>query len=138
MAGVDTLLMGRGTFEKVCSYDIVWPYEKPVYVLSKKLMGIPEEYQGKAELVNETLSDVLAQTHQKGHGRLYLDGGNDIQSFLEEDLINEMVITVIPVLLGGGIPLFWPLPKPVIFECKKSRLFFEKVVQNHYIRSKDL
>lgn len=138
MAEVDALVMGRGTFEKVCSFDIDWPYEKPVYVLSNKLMGIPEEYQGKAELVNGTLSEVLAQIHQKGHGRLYIDGGKTIQSFLKEDLIDEMVITVIPVLLGDGIPLFGSLPKPVIFECKKTRLFFDKVVQNHFTRSKTL
>lgn len=134
MEEIDALVMGRGTFEKVCSFDIDWPYEKPVFVLSNKLLGIPEKYHGKAELVSGSLSEILAQIHQKGYSRLYIDGGKTIQSFLKEDLIDEMIITVIPVLLGGGIPLFGGLPKPLVFECKKTRLFLEKVVQNHFFR----
>lgn len=136
MADVDALLMGRGTFEKVCSFDIDWPYEKPVFVLSNSLMGIPEKFQGKVELVSGNLSEVLAQIHQKGFGRLYIDGGKTIQSFLKEDLIDEMVITVIPVLLGGGIPLFGPLSKPLVFECKKTTLFVDRIAQSHFIRKR--
>ena len=61
-------------------------------------------------------------------------GGELIQSFLKEDLIEEMVITVIPILLGGGYPLFSYLPKPIVFECIESKLFLNSIVQNHFKR----
>ncbi|TDQ15130.1 dihydrofolate reductase [Algoriphagus boseongensis] len=136
-AGIDALVMGRTTFETVCGFDIDWPYQKPVFVLSNTLNEIPEKYQGKAELVKGNLREVLAYIHGKGLGRLYIDGGKTIQSFLQEDLIDEMVVTVIPVLLGGGFPLFGKLNQKLIFECKKTTLFVDKIVQNHFLRKRD-
>ena len=136
-AGIDAMVMGRTTFETVCGFDIEWPYQKPVFVLSKTLTEIPKKYQGKAELVSGTLPEILESIHQKGFGRLYIDGGKTIQSFLREDLIDELVVTVIPVLLGGGFPLFGKLEKPMSFECKKSILFVDKIVQNHFVRSRE-
>ncbi|WP_026954905.1 dihydrofolate reductase family protein [Algoriphagus vanfongensis] len=133
---IDALVMGRNTFETVCGFDIDWPYQKPVFVLSKTLGEIPEKYQGKAELVHGELKEALAQIHQKGYGRLYIDGGKTIQSFLQQDLIDEIVITVIPVLLGKGIPLFGELDQALIFECKSTKLFLEKIVQNRFVRRK--
>ncbi len=57
-----------------------------------------------------------------------------IQSFLKEDLIDEMIITTIPILLGGGIPLFGALPKPLAFEHVRTEVFLSAIVQNHYRR----
>ncbi len=135
-AQIDALVMGRSTFETVCSFDIDWPYEKPVFVMSRTIAKIPEKLQDKVFPVKGTLTEILEQIHQKGYHRLYIDGGKVIQSFLKEDLIDDMIITVIPILLGNGIPLFADLPKPLDFECKKSIVFLDKVVQNHFIRRK--
>jgi dihydrofolate reductase len=57
-----------------------------------------------------------------------------VQNFLKEDLIDEMIITVIPILLGGGIPLFGALPKSMTFEHVKTEIFLNAIVQNHYRR----
>jgi len=133
---IDALVMGRSTFETVCGFDIDWPYQKPVFVLSRSLTEIPEKLSDKVYLVKGTLSEILEQIHQKGYYRLYIDGGKVIQNFLKEDLIDDMIITLIPVLLGGGIPLFADLSKPLDFECKKSTVFIDKVVQNHFTRTK--
>ncbi|MEN2281604.1 dihydrofolate reductase family protein [Algoriphagus sp. SE2] len=135
-ANIDALLMGRNTFEVVCAFDGDWPYQKPVFVLSNSLSEIPENYRGKAFLVKGALREVLSHIHEKGFLNLYIDGGTTIQSFLKEDLIDEMIITTIPVLLGEGIPLFANLPKQLVFECKKTTLFFDKVVQNHFVRAR--
>lgn len=135
-AQIDALVMGRITFETVCSFDIDWPYKKPVFVLSTTMTEIPEKLSGKVHLVKGTLSEVLQEIHQQGYPRLYVDGGTLIQSFLREDLIDEMIITIIPVLLGAGIPLFSELPKRLNFECIKSKLFLDKVVQNHFKRKR--
>lgn len=128
--------MGRVTFETVLGFDIDWPYQKPVFVLSTTLTEIPEKYRGKAHLIKGSLKQVLSQIHEKGYNRLYIDGGRLIQSFLNEDLIDEMVITIIPVLLGSGTPLFGEVQKKLDFECKKSKLFLDAIVQNHFIRKR--
>ena len=97
---------------------------------------IPEKFKEKAFLVKGSISEVLSEIHGKGFQKLYIDGGKTIQSFLKEDLIDEMIITTIPVLLGSGIPMFADLPKQLVFECVKSTRFLDKVVQNHYVRAR--
>ena len=98
------------------------------------MKSIPERYEGKAEPIKGSLSGVIKTIHQAGYKDLYVDGGVTIQSFLKEDLIDEMIITVIPILLGGGIPLFGELPKPMDFELVKTDFFLNAIVQNHYRR----
>jgi len=134
---IDALVMGRITFETVCGFDIDWPYQKPVFVLSNTLEEIPEKLRDKAHLVKGKLTDILEQIHQRGHYRLYIDGGVTIQSFLKEDLIDEMIITIIPVLLGSGSPLFSDLPKELEFACTRSEVYLNKIVQNHFKRVKN-
>lgn len=135
MQSVDALVMGRHTFETVLGFDIPWPYEKPVYVMSTTLKQIPKELQDKVFLVQGILRDVLKDIHSNGHFSLYIDGGKTIQSFLKEDLIDEMIITQIPVILGEGISLLGPLDQMLKFQCISSQIFVEKVPQLHYIRS---
>lgn len=137
MAETDALLMGRTTFETVCGFDVDWPYAKPVYVLSNTLTAVPEEYADKVWLVSGTLAEVLAFIHERGHHCLYIDGGKTIQSFLREGLIDEMVITVFPVLLGGGHSLFGALPKELNFELIRSEVHLGKLVQNYYRRIRE-
>ena len=131
---IDAIVMGRRTFERVCGFDCPWPYPKPVFVLSNSLSSLPEEYAEKAELSNGSLSDVLAAIHEEGYKELYIDGGSVIQGFLKEDLIDEMIITVLPILLGGGSPLFGELAEPMDFEHVKTEVLLNAIVQNHYRR----
>lgn len=135
-AQIDALVMGRTTFEMVCGFDVDWPYKQPVFVLSNNLTTIPEEYKDKAEIVNGSLNEVLKKIHNKGYNHLYIDGGKTIQSFLKEDLIDEMIITTIPYVLGGGIPLFADLQTRLDFECIDSKLFLKKVVQSRFVRKR--
>ena len=55
--------------------------------------SIPEGYEGKAEPIKGSLSEVIETIHQKGYRHLYIDGGVTVQNFLKEDLIDEMIIT---------------------------------------------
>jgi len=132
---IDALVMGRTTFETVLGFDIDWPYKKPVFVLSNSLKEIPEGHKEKAYLIKGTLPEILKQIHKKGCHRLYIDGGITIQGFLKEDLIDEMRITVFPVLLGGGSPLFSELPKALEFELVKSKVYVDQLVQHHFRRN---
>ncbi|MCJ2376964.1 dihydrofolate reductase family protein [Vibrio sp. ZSDZ34] len=135
-ARIDALVMGRNTLDMVLSFDIEWPYSKPVFVLSNSMSEVPTGYEGKVFLLNGPLDEVLAHIHKKGFNKLYIDGGVTIQNFLKEDLIDEMIITTIPVLLGGGASLFGELEAPLDFKCVKSTRFLDTIVQNHFIRSR--
>ena len=136
MRQIDALVMGRTTFETVCGFDVDWPYQKPVFVLSNTLNEVPELYKGKAFVISGDLKDILAQIHAKGYHQLYIDGGKTIQSFLKEDLIDEMILTTIPILLGGGHALFDRLSSPKQFSCVKSQVLLNNLVQSHFVRVK--
>ncbi|MGS0673722.1 dihydrofolate reductase family protein [Shewanella sp. 30m-9] len=134
MTGVDALIMGRNTLEIVLSFGIDWPYTKPVFVLSHTLTALPDALEGKVFLVNGPLNEVLKQVKAQGYNNLYIDGGKTIQSFLQEDLIDELIITTIPILLGEGIPLFGKLASPLKFKHVKAERLVDCLVQNSYIR----
>lgn len=136
MSGIDAILMGRNTFETILGFDIDWPYKKPVFVLSQSLRSLPGKLSGKVEIISGDLLDVIEKINSKGHDQLYIDGGKTIQSFLEEDLIDEMIITTIPIVLGSGKPLFTKLSKPLCFECTATKHFLAKTAQNHYVRTR--
>lgn len=136
MNKIDAIVMGRTTFEVVLNFDIDWPYEKHVFVLSNSLKEIPNHLSKKVTLLNGELTDILSTIHQKGYHKLYIDGGRTIQSFLKEDLIDELTITTIPILLGGGFPLFGVLSKPLKFQHFSSKVFLNELVQDCYVRKR--
>jgi dihydrofolate reductase len=131
---IDALVMGRNTLDVVLGMDMDWPYTKPVYVLSNTMTTVPQGLQDKVFLANGPLQKVLKMLNDKGFENLYIDGGVTIQNFLKEDLIDEMIITTIPVLLGGGSPLFGDLVEPLHFKHVKSEQFLDAIVQNHFVR----
>jgi dihydrofolate reductase len=136
MEEVDAIVMGRTTFETVCGFGGEWPYSKPVFVLSRSLKTVPESLTTKVTLLHGSPSEVLKKIHAKGFYKLYIDGGNTIQGFMQADLIDELRITTIPILLGGGFSLFGDLPKPMEFEHLSSKVFLDQLVQNHYQRKR--
>lgn len=129
---MDAIIMGRNTFETVCGFDIDWPYEIPVFVLSNSLKEVPADYSKNAFLLKGSLSEVLDEIHKKGHNQLYIDGGATIQSFLKEELVDELIITTIPIILGDGIPLFSKLKQSVTLDLVSSKVFNQHLVQSHY------
>jgi dihydrofolate reductase len=132
-SGIDALVMGRGTYEKVLTFGD-WPYKKPVFVLSNSLTKVSQELKDKVEIVSGDLDELVKQLNQRGYSNLYIDGGKVIQSFLREDLIDELIITRIPILLGDGIPLFGKLGKTLKFKHKKTEIFNNALVQSSYVR----
>ena len=129
---VDALVMGRGSFEKVLEFNS-WPYaDKPVIVLSKSLTEIPSQLP---DVVSIDPAEPRAFTEKclaRGYEHIYLDGGQVIQSFLREGLVNEITITTIPILLGEGIPLFGKIGRDIQLTLKKSRSWQNGFVQSTY------
>ena len=135
-AKIDAIVMGRATYEKVLSFNVPWPYAHPVFVVSTSLENISEEHKDKVELIKGTPKEITAKLNEKGFRKLYIDGGKTVQSFLQEDLIDELIISTIPIILGGGIPLFAELPKQLLWEWVKSEVFLDAITQDTYRRKR--
>lgn len=136
MASVDALVMGRNTFETILGFNCDWPYNKPVFVLSDRLTEIPKGYEDKAFLLKGTPQQISENLNSKGYNKLYIDGGVTIQNFLKQDMIDELIITTIPILLGGGIPLFGELSQPTKFRHTKSERYADSIVKNYFVRER--
>lgn len=134
MAGIDVLVMGRKTFETVCAFDGDWPYTKPVCVLSESLSTLPAGYEDKAFLLRGAPEAIQQDLADRGYGHCYIDGGQCIQRYLQADLIDEMILSTLPLLLGGGIPLFGEHAKALSFEHVKTDIVLGAIVQTHYRR----
>ena len=112
---IDTLVMGRKTFETVLAFES-WPYgDKRVVVLS-----------------SHSPRDLVEMLSNKGTRHIYLDGGRTIQSFLKENLVSEITVTRIPVLIGEGIPLFSNVGKDVSWDHVSTHTYENGFVQSHY------
>lgn len=133
---IDAILMGRITFEKVLTFGS-WPYNKPVFVLSNSIKQIDKELNGKVEIVSGELKSILDKLHNRGIHNIYIDGGKTVSNFVNKDLIDEMIITRIPVLLGGGIPLFHKSDFELKFEHIKTEVYNNALVQSHYKRTRE-
>ncbi len=131
MDSIDALVMGRKTFEKVLTFG-TWPYRKPVFVLTGTLQSLPETLPGKVSLVRGDLPGIVQELHEQGYFNLYIDGGQTIQSFLREDLIDELIISTVSVLLGRGISLFGALTEIRKFRVVKSEKLNDHLSQTHY------
>ena len=133
IADKDWIVMGRGSYEKVLTFD-EWPYDRPVLVLSRQLTDtpVPEALKGKVQFSHRTPREVIDDLAAQNVHRVYIDGGQVIQSFLREGLVADIVITTVPVLLGSGIPLFGSLPHDIDLTLLSSRSFPSGLVQSHY------
>jgi dihydrofolate reductase len=135
MEDIDALVMGCHTFEKGGTFG-EWHYEKKVFVLSSVLTEVPDELIGKVEFISSPLKEILSNLKSQGFNNLYIDGGLVIQSFLAEDLINELIVTRIPILLGGGIPLFGELSKPLRFVHRNTEVYDNALIKSHFVKAK--
>lgn len=131
LASVDAIVMGRNTFEIVLPFP-EWPYgDKRVVVLSSRALDLSAA-KGRVEQMSGTPADVVAQLAASGAAHLYIDGGITIQQFLRAGLIDRLIVTRVPVLIGQGIPLFGSLPHDVKLQHIATRAFPSGLVQSEY------
>src|SRR6266705_6787702 len=111
VASVDAIVIGRKTFEKVLTFG-VWPYgDKRVVVLSRRPVDLSAAGGGVVERMAGPPAEIVSQLAASGAHHLYVDGGITIQEFLRAGLIQRLIITRVPVLIGDGIPLFGTLQR---------------------------
>jgi len=132
MANIDALVIGRKTFETVLGFK-TWPYgEKRVVVLSSHPIDFSAVRGGNVEQMAGAPGEIVAKLAAGGCRHLYVDGGITIQAFLRAGLIDRLIITRVPVLIGEGIPLFGALPHDVRLHHIGTRDFPSGLVQSEY------
>ncbi len=131
IATVDAIVLGRNTFEIVMATK-EWPYgEKRVVVLSSSPLDVSKA-GGVAEQMGGSPVEIVKKLAVSGAQHLYVDGGITIQEFLRAGLVDRLVITRVPVLIGEGIPLFGSLPRDVRLRHVATRSYASGLVQSEY------
>jgi len=132
LRSVDAIVMGRASFEKVLTFGH-WPYgETRVIVQSRNPVAIDHALARTVSSSSEAPAALCERLAGEGARRLYIDGGVTIQRFLAAGLIDDLTITIIPVVLGEGLPLFGPLPADVTLRLVDATRFDFGYVQLRY------
>jgi dihydrofolate reductase len=129
---VDVVVIGRNTFEFVLRYG-QWAYgKKPVVVLSTRSLDFSPFPEAVVEQMSGQPAEIVAKLEARGFQHAYIDGGITIQRFLVAGLIDRMVITRVPVLIGAGMPLFGPVPHDIRLRHVATRTYKGGLVQSEY------
>jgi dihydrofolate reductase len=132
MGSVDVVVIGRNTYNFVVSYG-KWVYgKKPVVVLSSRPIDFSWIKDGVVEQMSGEPAAIVARLEEKGYRHAYIDGGVTLQRFLAAGLIDRMIISKVPVLIGSGMPLFGPVPHDILLRHVASRTFKGGLVQDEY------
>jgi dihydrofolate reductase len=133
MATVDALVIGRGTYETVLGFA-EWPYGRtPVIVLSTRALDLSAHRGYPVEQMGGEPAEIVARLAARGMKHIYVDGGITIQRFLRAGMIQRLIVTRVPVLIGQGIPLFGPLDADVPLRHVRTRDFPSGLVQTEYL-----
>jgi dihydrofolate reductase len=132
MASVDAIVIGRNTFEIVLGFD-PWPYgDKRVVVLSSRPLDLSAVRGGRVEQRAGDPATIIADLAADGAANLYIDGGITIQRFLRAGVIERLIVTRVPVLIGEGIPLFGSLDRDIRLSHIATRSYPSGLVQSEY------
>ena len=132
LESVDTIILGRKTYDKILSMGIQSPYgSRELYVLTRS--SKPDS--GRFHFYSGDLSDLILNLKCKEGKHIYCDGGAEtVHQLLAGDLVDEMIISIIPVLLGEGISLFKGGLQEKKLQLVSADSFEKGLVQLHYIR----
>jgi dihydrofolate reductase len=129
LAGVDGLVMGRRTYEQSLGFG-PWPYgAKPAWVFSHA----PVQAVDGVAVTDRSPAQVVAEAAALGLRRLWLVGGATLAaSFRGAGLISEYIVSVMPVVLGGGVPLLSTPGTPEDLRLVEATTYADGVVQLRY------
>jgi dihydrofolate reductase len=132
IASVDALVIGRKTFEKVLTLG-AWPYgDKRVVVLSSRPVDLSAARGGVVEQMAGPPAEIVSRLAASGAHQLYVDGGMTIQRFLVAGLVQRLIITRVPVLIGNGIPLFGILQRDIRLRHVATEQYASGLVKSEY------
>ncbi len=127
---VDTIIIGRRTFDKVQQMGFAYPpANQTAYVITKRA----EKSTDNLIFYTEDLKNLVEKLKQNQTKNIYCDGGAQIvHLLLSNNLIDEIIVSIIPILLGGGIPLFQKGRNEQLLELIDVKKFDKGLVQIHY------
>lgn len=130
---VDCVLIGRKTYEKVLEMGYEYPHtDKTVYIISRTA----KPPKNNITFYNEDLSQLVRDLKNQPGKNIYCDGGAEIANqLIKNDLVDEYIISVIPILLGDGIRLFKKDRPEQKLELISTKQFAKGLTQLHYKRS---
>ena len=127
---LDTTIMGRKTYEKVLSFDVPWPYPDTInYVCTKSNQWIDND---QVIFKNDPVQLVRKLKNSSGKNIWIVGGGGLNTILLENDLVDEMMLSIIPVVLGNGIKIFNDIDSINKFNLIKSESFSNGVISLFY------
>ncbi len=127
MGSIDAVILGRKTYEVASTMPDPYP-EKRIIVLSNNLDSV----KNGMELYKGDLMNLVVKLHRDGIKHIWVDGGSTVSQFLSLQLVDEMTLSVIPVILGSGIPLFHVIGKEISCRLISSESYRSGLVQLHY------
>ena len=130
IASVDTVILGRKTYEWVMKQVPEFPHaDKTTYVITRT----ERPSIGKTHFYSGSLKALAEQLKRENGKHIFIDGGAEIvQELLNENLIDEIILSIIPVLLGEGIRLFKDGRPEADLELISAKSFPKGLVQLHY------
>lgn len=127
--------MGGQTYRDILNMDFVWPYkDKTTYVITRNSMGAKENVHS---ITNNVIEEISKLREEKGKDIWLVGGGELTAMLLKQDMVDEMIITTIPVILGNGIPLFPNQPKESNWKLQDSMSYKNGVIQTTYIKQRN-
>lgn len=135
---IDTVLMGNNTFKQIMSFEKSFPYtDKKNYVVSRE-NNIDSDFSSLVEYVSEDLVDFITNLKKQEGKDIWLVGGSKLNStLLYNNLIDEIIITKLPIALGAGISLFDSQARNSSFTLIKCKEYETGVLQLHYKKNKN-
>ncbi|MFT3916635.1 MAG: dihydrofolate reductase family protein [Anaeromyxobacteraceae bacterium] len=131
-ASVDALVIGRKTYDTALAFP-EWPYAGKKVVVWTRGEDAPEH---GARFLSAEPAALAATLAAEGVRRVYLDGGRTISAFLAADLVDELTVSVVPRILGDGIPLFRPPLPDLALTLLEARAYPNGLVQLRWKRAR--
>jgi len=129
---VDTVILGRKTYDKVLSFGIPFPHsDKQCYIITRT----PKPTEGNINFYTGDIPALVAQIKKQSGKNIFVDGGAQIvNEFMKHQLVDEFIISIIPVFLGSGISLFNEGRPEMKMKLAGNNSFSSGLLQLHYIR----
>ena len=128
---IGACIMGANTYEKALTLTGGIDKKLPTYVVTQR--KLPAQADAEVILHSGSLSDLLRKIRKRTKKDIWLVGGGRLtQSFLKEKLLDEIVLSTIPMVLGEGISLFGNTRKEVDLRLVETRVYEIGIVQTHY------
>lgn len=128
---VDTVILGGRTYRDILNMDVIYPYKDKIsYVITRNKMNNPKE---NIHFISENITETVSELKKQEGKAIWLVGGSEVIAILlDNDLIDEMIITTIPVILGSGIPLFPNTSKESAWQLHNTHSYSNNILQVEY------